>query len=176
MEFQLFPLKRNSLGFQRQYCDIFGTPLAGFFWLVPTTEVTKMWNKQSWGQSHFSLAQRGQLFWRAVFAGSLLVAVPATASNEHDRLASINKIAVNAYCAEVQSKSSSLANGSISYKHVLDLASERAFSEHPNVYRSPFAWKARLTVLLDQYGDDPASQLCSDNPDPGRDLDLFGRS
>jgi hypothetical protein len=135
-----------------------------------------MWNKQSWRKSHFSLAQLGQLFWRAVFAGSLLIAVPATASNEHDRLAPINKIAVNAYCAEAQSKSSSLANGSISYKHVLDLASARAFSEHPNVYRSPFAWKARLTVLLDQYGDDPASQLCSDNPDPGRDFDLFGRS
>jgi len=98
------------------------------------------------------------------------------ASNDHDRLASINKIALNTYCAEAQSKSSSLANGSISYKHVLDLASQRAFSEHPNVYRSPFAWKARLSVLLDQYGDDPAIQLCSDNPDPGRDFDLFGRS
>jgi hypothetical protein len=135
-----------------------------------------MWNKKSWQQSHFSLAQFGQSFWRAVFVGSLLIAVPAAASNEHGRLASINKIAVNAYCAEAQSKSSSLANGSISYKHVLDLASERAFSEHPNVYRAPFVWKAKLSVLLDEYGDDPTSQLCSDNPDPGRDLDLFGRS
>jgi hypothetical protein len=34
----------------------------------------------------------------------------------------------------------SLTNGSISYQHVLDLASERAFSEHPNVYRSSFDW------------------------------------
>jgi hypothetical protein len=135
-----------------------------------------MRNKQSWHKSHFSLAQFGQWLWRAIFAGTLLIAVPAAASNEHDRLASINKIAVNAYCAEAQSKSSSLANGSISYKHVLDLASERAFSEHPNVYRSPFVWKTRLSVLLDQYGDDPANQLCSDNPDPGRDFDLFGRS
>jgi hypothetical protein len=135
-----------------------------------------MWDKQSWHRSHFSLAQFDQWFWRAVFAGSLLIAVPAAASNEHDRLGSINKIAVNAYCAEAQSKSSSLANGSISYKHVLDLASERAFSEHPNIYRSSLDWKTRLSVLLDQYGDDPASQLCSDNPDPGRDFDLFGRS
>src|SRR5216683_6323544 len=108
-----------------------------------------MWNKQSWRQSHFSLAQFGQWFRRAVFAGALLIAVPAAASNEHGRLASINKIAVNAYCAEAQIKSSSLANGSISYKHVLDLASERAFSEHLNVYRSPFVWKTRLSVLLD---------------------------
>ena len=108
-----------------------------------------MGNKQGWHKSHFSLAQFDQWFWRAVFAGSLLIAVPATASNEHDRLGSINKIAVNAYCAEAQSKSSSLANGSISYKHVLDLASERAFSEHPNIYRSSFDWKTRLSVLLD---------------------------
>jgi hypothetical protein len=135
-----------------------------------------MRNKQIWDKSHFSLAPLGQWLWKAIFAGTLLIAVPAAASNEHDRLASINKIAVNAYCAEAQSKSSSLANGSISYKHVLDLASERAFSEHPNVYRSPFDWKTRLSVLLDQYGDDPANQLCSDDPDPGRDFDLFGRS
>ena len=138
-----------------------------------------MWNKRSWCKNHFSLGQFNQLFWRAVFAASLLIAVPVMASNDHDRLSSIssiNKIAVNAYCAEAQSKSSSLANGSISYKHVLDLASERAFLGHPNVFRSPFAWKARLIVLLDQDGDDPTSQLCSDNPDIGRDLDLSGWS
>jgi hypothetical protein len=136
-----------------------------------------MWNKrQSWHKGHFSLTQFGQWICRAVLAESLLIAVPAAASNEHGRLASINRIAVDAYCAEAQSKSSSLANGSISYKHVVNLASERAFSEHPNVYRSPFVWKAKLSILLDQYGDDPTDQLCSNNPDPGRDLDLFGRS
>jgi hypothetical protein len=104
-------------------------------------------------------------------AGSLLVGVPAAASNEPNP--SLNKLALNAYCAEARSKSSLLSNGSISYKKVVELASERAFVEYPYVDRS--AWKAKISVLLDQYGDDPTTQLCSDSPDPGRDLDLLDR-
>jgi hypothetical protein len=35
---------------------------------------------------------------------------------------------------------------------------------YPNVYRDSFAWKAKIVALLDQYGDEPTSQLCNENP------------
>ena len=62
---------------------------------------------------------------------------------------SINKIAIEAYCSEAQSKSALLADGSVSYKRVADLASERALVEHPNVYRDSSAWKVKIVALLD---------------------------
>jgi hypothetical protein len=54
---------------------------------------------------------------------------------------------------------SSVENGSVSYKHVVELASNRALIEHPNVYRDSYAWKAKIAALLDQDDDEP-SQLC----------------
>jgi hypothetical protein len=132
-----------------------------------------MCNKQQ--SKHFTSTQFRQWFCGAIIAGSLLVGAPVAASNEPGHSASLNKLALNAYCAEAQSKSSSLSNGSISYRKVVDLASERAFVEHPDVYPAPSAWKLKISLLLDQYGDDPG-QLCSDNPDFGQELDLLGRS
>jgi hypothetical protein len=114
--------------------------------------------------SHFPFAQLRQLGWSAAFAGSLLIAVPTAASNAPGNQALINKFALNAYCSEAQSKSALLTEGTISYKRVAVLASDRALVEHPNVYRDPSAWKAKIVALLDQYGDEPTSELCTENP------------
>jgi hypothetical protein len=54
----------------------------------------------------------------------MLIAIPAAASNAPGGQTSINKIAIEAYCSEAQSKSALLADGSVSYKRVADLASE----------------------------------------------------
>jgi len=116
-------------------------------------------------KSHFSLAQLRRWGRSAVFAGSLLLAIPAAASNAPGGRTSINKIAINAYCSEAQSKSTLLADGSISYKRVIDLASERALVEHPNVYRDSFAWKVKIVAMLDQYGDEPMEELCTESPE-----------
>jgi hypothetical protein len=104
--------------------------------------------------------------WSAAFAGSLLIAIPAAASNAPGGQNSINKIAINAYCSEAQGKSALLADGSISYKGVADLASERAVVEHPNVYRDSSAWKVKIIAMLDQYGDEPMDELCTESPEP----------
>jgi hypothetical protein len=104
-------------------------------------------------------------WWRkAVFAGSLLVACPAAAANVPRAL--VNKLALNAYCSDAHQKAALLADGSISYKQVADLASDQALAEHPNVYFDRAVWKTRIVALLDQYGDEPMSELCSENPGP----------
>src|SRR5580700_11812981 len=88
--------------------------------------------------------------WSAAFAGSLSIAIPAAASsgaaasNAPGSQISINKIAIDAYCSEAQSKAALLADGSVSYKHVADLASKRALVEHPSVYRDSSAWKVKI--------------------------------
>jgi hypothetical protein len=46
---------------------------------------------------------------------------------------------------------------------VADLASKLALAEHPNVYRDSAGWKAKIVALLDQYGDDPMIELCTDD-------------
>jgi hypothetical protein len=109
-----------------------------------------------------SKASFRQWWWQAVFAGSLLIAYPATAANVPQ--ASVNKLALKAYCSEAQQKAALLANGSISYKQVADLASDRALLEHPNVYSGSAAWQTRIVAFLDQYGDEPMSELCSEDP------------
>lgn len=63
--------------------------------------------------------------------------------------------------------------GSISYKQVADLASDKALADYPNVYSDPGPWKSRIVALLDQYGDEPMSELRSETPAPNRD---FGRA
>lgn len=102
--------------------------------------------------------------WGAFFAGLLLIACPAAAANAGD--AAVNKLALNAYCSEAHEKAASLADGSISYKQVADLASHRASAEHPNVYPDPAPWKTKIAAILDQYGDEPMSELCAENPVP----------
>lgn len=116
------------------------------------------------GTSHSSGALFRRLWWKAAFAGSLLIASPAAAANVPQ--AAVNKFALNAYCSEAHHKAASLANGSISYIQVADLASERALAEHPNVYPDPAPWKTKIVALLDQFGDEPMSELCSEHPGP----------
>jgi hypothetical protein len=103
---------------------------------------------------------------RSVLAGALLIALPAVGLAAPPSTSTINKLALNAYCSEAQSKSPSMADGSVSYKQVAELASNRALIEHPNVYRDSFAWKAKIVALLDQYGDEPIGQLCNEKPGP----------
>src|SRR5271155_1719924 len=78
----------------------------------------------------------------------------------------IDKFALTAYCAEAHEEQQPLQDGQVSYKSVADMASQRAESEHPDVYKDPNAWKAKIVALLDQYGDEPTSQLCQENPVP----------
>lgn len=94
----------------------------------------------------------------------LLIALPAAAAAQAPNGAAVNKLALNAYCTVAQKESSSLADGKVSYKQVADAASTQALAEHPNVYRDSFAWKAKIVALLDQYGDEPIGQLCSEDP------------
>jgi hypothetical protein len=125
-----------------------------------------MRNKTNQRKSHSSLTQLSRWRSRVALAGSMLIAMPAAASNALGGQTSINKIAIEAYCSEAQSKSALLAEGRVSYKHVAELASERALVEHPSVYRDSSAWKVKIVALLDQYGDEPTSELCSESPDP----------
>ena len=117
-------------------------------------------------KGYVSLSGFRRLWERAAPAGWLLIVLPMAASAAPPSQSTINKLALNTYCSEARSKSQSLANGSVSYKRVAQLASDRALAEHPNVYRDSFAWKARIVALLDQYGDEPTSQLCNENPGP----------
>ena len=61
---------------------------------------------------------------------------------------------------EAQLESSEMENGRVSYKQVVERASNRALIEHPNVYRDSYPWKVKIVALLDQDGDEPG-QLCN---------------
>lgn len=129
-------------------------------------EVRMMGNHTAQRKSRVSFDNFSR-WWRSpALAGALLIALPAAVSAASPTTSTINKLALNSYCAEAQSKSRSLEDGSLSYKKVAELASNRALIEHPNVYRDSFAWKARIVALLDQYGDEPIGQLCNENPGP----------
>ena len=93
-------------------------------------------------------------------AAALLFAFAGAASAKLPNSATINQLARKAYCSEAKIESSELKNGSISYKQVVEQASNRALSEHPNVYRDSDAWKAKIVALLDQDGDVP-TQVCN---------------
>jgi hypothetical protein len=93
-------------------------------------------------------------------AAALLFAFAGAASAGLPNSSTINKLARKAYCSEAKVESSELKNGSISYKQVVEQASNRALSEHPNVYRNSDAWKTKIVALLDQDGDDP-TQACN---------------
>jgi len=91
-------------------------------------------------------------------------AFPARASKIHSEKAAINKAALGAYCEEAEEKREQLNDGRLSYKTVARLASNRAMSEHPDVYRDSNAWLARIVDLLDKYGDEPRHELCHEDP------------
>jgi hypothetical protein len=104
-------------------------------------------------------------WWKAAaIAGSLLTAGPAAAANVSQ--ASVNRLALEAYCTEAHQEAALIADGSISYKQVADMASERALAEHPQVYSVAAPWKTKIVTLLDQYGDEPTGEFCSENPGP----------
>jgi hypothetical protein len=108
-------------------------------------------------------------FWFSAVLGSLTCALwiaPALAASTALPTAQIDKLALGAYCTEAQHDQQPLQDGQVSYKKVADLASKRALAEHPNVYKDPNAWKAKIVALLDQYGDEPTTQLCQENPSP----------
>jgi hypothetical protein len=96
----------------------------------------------------------------SLLAAALLFVFAGAASAELPNSATINKLARKAYCSEAKIESSELKNGRVSYKQVVERASNRALSEHPNVYRDSDAWKAKIVALLDQDGDQP-SQFCN---------------
>lgn len=100
----------------------------------------------------------------AVLAGLVLVGLPTALRAEPASQSTVNKFALNAYCDEARNKSEPLADGTMSYKRIAELASRRALAEHPNVYSDSFAWKAKIVALLNQYGDEPLGQLCTENP------------
>ena len=129
-------------------------------------EVRKMRNNKNQRKSYFPLAQLRRCCWKAAFAGSLLITTTAAASSAPASQALVNKFALDAYCSEAQSKSTSLADGNLSYKGVAELASNRALLEHPSIYRDSAGWKFRIVAILDQYGDEPTSQLCNEKPGP----------
>lgn len=93
-------------------------------------------------------------------AAVLLFAFVSAASAELPNSSTINQFARKAYCSEAKVNSNELKNGSVSYKQVAELASNRALIEHPNVYSDSYAWKAKIVALLDQDGDEP-SQFCN---------------
>ena len=109
-----------------------------------------------------------RLWFRATLGGLVcaLWIAPAWAVTAALPAGQIDKFALTAYCAEAQEEQQPLQDGQVSYKSVADLASQRALTEHPDVYKDPNAWKAKIVALLDQYGDEPTSQLCQENPGP----------
>src|ERR1700728_4481824 len=115
-------------------------------------------------RSVFTFAQLRRWWWSVSFAGFLLLPIPAVGANAPTNQALINKSALNAYCAEARRESALLADGSVSYKHVADSASDRALVEHPHVYSDSASWKAKIVAMLDQYGHEPMSELCTENP------------
>jgi hypothetical protein len=125
-----------------------------------------MTNSKNRPKSDLSIARLHRWCRRAAFTGSLLITVTAAASSGPGDQGVINKFALNAYCSEAQSEATSLSDGRLSYKGVVEMASNRALIEHPNVYRDRSAWKTRIVAMLDQYGDEPTNQLCTENPGP----------
>jgi hypothetical protein len=97
----------------------------------------------------------------SILAAVLLFAFANAASAELPNYSTINKLVQN--CSQAKIDSSELRDGSISYKDVVEMASNRALIEHPNVYRDSDAWKEKIVALLDQDGDE-LSQLCNRKP------------
>jgi hypothetical protein len=100
------------------------------------------------------LASLTGMIW--IGAGSALPAQPPDAQ--------VNKLALDAYCAEAEKELTPLVQGQISYETIAEKASERAVTDHPDIYKTPTAWKTKIVAVLDQYGDEPTTQLCREEP------------
>jgi hypothetical protein len=99
----------------------------------------------------------------SIVLAALVVTVPAAAS--HKSYVSANKLALNAYCSEAHNDSVALANGTASYRDVISRASWRAMTDYPNVCPDTTAWEARISAILDRYGDEGLPELCREDPD-----------
>jgi len=73
-------------------------------------------------KSPFSVGRISWWGWSVVFVGAMLIAITGSSHERPGRPSSISKIAIETYCAEAQSESALLADGSVSYKRVADLA------------------------------------------------------
>jgi len=105
--------------------------------------------------------------WFANVVGSLMITARAMAATPPPaNQAVVKQLALSAYCSEAHSKSISMANGSTSYKRIAELASNRALADHPGIYSDSSAWEYIISGLLDQYGDEPTSQLCAEKLGP----------
>jgi hypothetical protein len=127
---------------------------------VTVDEVRTVKISKSQGESKVAFGSVRFGWLSSPLAAALLVAFAGVASAELPNSSTINQLAQKAYCSEAKLESSELKNGSVSYKQVVELASNRALIEHPNVYHDSYAWKAKIVALLDQDGDEP-SQLCN---------------
>jgi hypothetical protein len=118
-------------------------------------------------KSAFKLWPAMRLCLRTVLAAFICAGWTAAASAAPNHSAAqIDKFALRAYCAEAQQKLRLLADGQLSYKGVAELASDRALMDHPGVYKNSAAWKTRMVAVLDQYGDEPTTQLCREGLRP----------
>jgi len=118
-------------------------------------------------KSAFILWRAMRLCLRTVLAAFICAGWTAAASAAPNHSAAqINKFALTAYCVEAQQKLRLLGDGQLSYKDVAELASDRALMDHPGVYKNSAAWKTRIVAVLDQYGDEPTTQLCREDLGP----------
>jgi hypothetical protein len=102
----------------------------------------------------------------AVFTSLMWIASggAVSAAPVHPAQAQMSKLALDAYCAEAVKESQPFAAGQISYKTVVEKAGERAVEEHPEISKNPTAWKTKIVSVLDQFGDEPTTQLCREDP------------
>jgi hypothetical protein len=96
-----------------------------------------------------------------ILVGSALAA-PASLNGQ------ASKFALDAYCTEAKKELRPLAQGQISYESLAEMASKRAVIDHPDMYKTRTAWKSTIIAVLDQYGDEPVTQLCREEPGVNR--------
>jgi hypothetical protein len=115
---------------------------------------------------HSSDWRRGLWQWPAMLASVVWIAVSGAtlAAASEPAHPQMSKLALDAYCTEAKEEQRPLAEGQISYKTIVEKAGERAVEEHPDVSSNPDAWKTKIVSVLDQFGDEPMTQLCRENP------------
>jgi hypothetical protein len=116
---------------------------------------------QSWNLNHRKL-------WRCLVSVASLICILPVAeafATPASLDAQASKFALEAYCTEAKKELKPLAQGQISYEIIAEKASKRAVTDHPDIYKTPTAWKSQIVAVLDQYGDEPVTQLCREDTD-----------
>ena len=115
---------------------------------------------QSWNLKHRRLSRClvsvASLTW--LLSAGAAFAAPASLDGQ------ASKFALEAYCNEAKKELRTLAQGQISYEIIAEKASKRAVTDHPDIYKTPTDWKSKIVAVLDQYGDEPVTQLCREDP------------